>query len=241
MQKIYAHRGASGYAPENTLEAFALAAQMGAHGVELDVHLTRDGVPVVIHDETIDRTSDGTGCVAQMTLAQLRQFNYNRVMPEHPPAELPTLQDVFALLKETGLAINVELKTDDTPYDGIEETCIALAAEMNMTGRILYSSFNHDTLRRVKAIDPSLPCGLLYGASKMYTWRYAKALGMDALHPSYQQLYVPGFVHQAHRHGIAVNPWTVNEEKHLRCAFRVGADIIITNYPDRALRMLAER
>ena len=119
--KIWAHRGASGYAPENTLEAFKLAAEMGADGVELDVQLTKDGEVVVVHDERIDRVSDGSGLVAEYTLEELRQFNFNKMHPEFAEiCRIPTLREVLECLKDTGLTVNVELKTGINFYEGIE-------------------------------------------------------------------------------------------------------------------------
>lgn len=241
MTKIYAHRGASGYAPENTLEAFALAAEQGAQGVELDVHLSKDGEVVVAHDEQVDRVSDGEGLLVDMTVAELKKLTFSRVMPEFAPCRMPTLREVYALLKPTGLEVNVELKTNAIAYEDIERKCVDLAAEMGMTERVLYSSFNHYSLLKIKEIDRSLPCGLLYEATMVWPWKYAKEIGMEALHPHFYQLMVPSFTHNAHKEKILVNPWTVNREEDLRWVFDCGADIVITNYPDRALEILRER
>lgn len=240
MTKIYAHRGASGYAPENTLEAFELAVRQGAHGVELDVHLSRDGEVVVAHDETIDRVSNGSGAIASMTVAELKRYTYNRTIPSYLTATLPTLREVFELLGPTGLGINVELKNDENAYDGMEEKCIALAEKMGMTDRVLYSSFNHYSLVKLKSIDASLPCGLLYSGTLVRPWEYARSLQMDAIHPHFTQLKAPGLVQSAHQAKILVNPWTVDKEAHLRMVLKTEPDIIITNYPDRALALLTQ-
>ena len=238
MQKVYAHRGASGYAPENTLEAFELAVRQGAHGVELDVHLSKDGEVVVAHDETIDRVANGSGIIQEMTLAELKKYRFNKTVPSYEKATIPTLREVYELLGPAGLSVNVELKNNAYAYEGMEEKCIALAAEMGMTDRVLYSSFNHYSLLHVKELDASLPCGLLYSATMVRPWEYARSLGMDAIHPHYAQLLVPNLVHDAHENNVLVNPWTVDEASHLRLVFKTGADIIITNYPDRALEIL---
>lgn len=240
MQQVYAHRGASGYAPENTLEAFDLAARQGAQGVELDVHLSRDGVVIVGHDETIDRCSNGSGRMCDMTVAELKKLRFNKAFPAYEHATLPTLREVFELLKPTGLAVNVELKNSVIEYQGMEQKCIDLAAEMGMTDRVLYSSFNHHSLLRVKRIDETIRCGLLYNATMVRPWAYAVALGMDALHPHWHELLVPHACKRAHKAGIMVNPWTVNTEADLRAVFAAGCDIAITNYPDRALEILGE-
>lgn len=240
-QQIFAHRGASGSAPENTLEAFGMAAQVGAHGVELDVHICRSGELVVIHDETVDRVTDGTGHVCDLTLSELKALRVCRPKPEYPDARIPTLAEVFSLLRDTGLRINIELKNNLIDYPDLERRTIDLAAEMGMLDRVLFSSFNHASMQRVKAIDPGIPCGLLYAAAMVKPWVYAVALGMNALHPNYSQLVtVPDCCAAAHRAGIAVNPWTVNQERDIRAMLRAGADILITNYPELALRCLRE-
>ena len=144
---VWAHRGASGYAPENTLEAFRMAVEMGADGVELDVQLTKDGELVVIHDETVDRTSDGSGWVKDFTYARISRFNYNRTHKEgYERAMIPTLEEVYELLKPTGLTINVELKTGVVFYPEIEERVLDLTARMGLEECVWYSSFNHYTV-----------------------------------------------------------------------------------------------
>ena len=241
MQVIYGHRGASGYAPENTLESFELAAKMGAAGVELDVHIAKDGELVVAHDEAIDRVAQGTGLIKDMTTAEMKRIKFNRTHPEYENATIPTLREVYELLKPYGLHINVELKNSRFDYPGLEEKCIKLADEMGMTDRILYSSFNHYSMMRVKAIDPKLPCGLLYDCMPLYPWGYADRLAMNAIHPQFSELLlVPDEVKKSHALGLQVNVWTVNEEEDLRAIVAAGADIIISNYPARALKILAE-
>ncbi len=238
-RRVYGHRGASGYAPENTLEAFELAARQGAHGIELDVHMSRDGELVVAHDETVDRVSDGTGRLRDLSLLELKRLRFNKTHPEYRDARIPTLGEVFELLDGFGIRINVELKNNLVDYPDMEKRCVELAARMGMTDRVIYSSFNHHSLVRVKAIDPSIYCGILYECAMVRPWEYAKALGMNALHPHFSELRVPGECDKAHALGLDVNPWTVNEEEHIRMTFDAGADWVITNYPDRALAVLA--
>ncbi len=238
-QEIYAHRGASAYAPENTLEAFSLAADMKADGVELDVHICRDGELVVTHDETVDRVSDGSGLVKELTLRELKALHFNRTHPAYADARMPTLREVFQLLRPTGLKINVELKNSMVDYPGLEEKTLELAAAEGMLDRVLFSSFSHRSMVRVKELRPEQPCGLLYDASMIRPWAYAVALGMDAIHPMYTEVILPGGeCALAHRAGIAVHPWTVNREEDLRRVLGEGADIVITNYPDRARQVL---
>ncbi|MEQ2702057.1 glycerophosphodiester phosphodiesterase family protein, partial [Hungatella hathewayi] len=109
--KVWAHRGASACAPENTLEAFELAVSQGADGVELDIQMTKDGSLAVIHDETVDRVCDGSGCVADLTMKELKRFRCSRLHPEFGEARIPELGEVLSLLKPTKLTVNIELKT----------------------------------------------------------------------------------------------------------------------------------
>lgn len=236
---ICGHRGASGYAPENTLEAFQLAVDLGADAVELDVQLTRDGQLLVAHDEAIDRVSNGTGLIAVQTLAALKKLDFNRVHPEYEGAKAPTLNEVFELLKPTRLMINVELKNSVNPYPGMEERCLALAARMGMEDRIIYSSFNHYSLLRVKEIDNRAVCGLLFSDVLVRPWKYAREVGVEALHPHYgQTIFFEDFCRSAHEAGLAVNVWTVNFEKDMKRVIELGCDMMITNYPDRARALI---
>lgn len=237
-QMIYAHRGASGYAPENTIRAFEMACDMGADGVELDVQLTRDRRLVVIHDETIDRVTDGTGAVASYTYDQLRRFPVIGGVNGSVRDEIPLLKDVLALLKSRGLKVNIELKNSLNPYPGMEELCLQQVADAGMAENTLYSSFNHYSLLRVKALLPSARCGMLYECCLLRPWDYAAAWGMDALHPHFTELMVDGEVSAAHALGLEVNPWTVNSEADLRRVIDLGADRIITNHPDVGRRLL---
>ena len=128
---VWGHRGASGYAPENTMAAFEKAVEMGADGIELDVQLTKDGELVVIHDETIDRVSDGSGWVKDYTYAKLIKHNFNRTHPEYKHAQIPTLEEVYALIKPTDLTINVEIKTGVVFYPEIEAHVLDLTERMD--------------------------------------------------------------------------------------------------------------
>ncbi len=238
--QVWAHRGASGYAPENTMEAFALAVAQNADGIELDVHLSADGEVVVAHDETIDRTSDGSGRIADLSLSALKSYNFNRPKPRYAPiARIPTLAEVLQLLTPTQMVLNIELKNDAQPYPGLEERCLALVAQSGMRGRVWYSSFNHQSLERIKALDASQPCGALYDQSMAEPWAYGEQLGLDALHPYYGTLLGDAAqVNACHEAGLRIHAWTVNTAQPIRAMARVGVDAVITNFPDRALRAL---
>lgn len=231
--QVWAHRGASAYAPENTLTSFRMAAQMGADGVELDVQLSRDGQLVVIHDEVIDRVSDGKGYVKDYTLARLKEFSFNRGFPEFKDIRIPTLREVYELLKPTGLTVNVELKTGIILYEGIEEKVLELAEEMGMEERVIYSSFCHPSLIRLKALDASVKTGLLYSDGWVDTASYGvNQIGVDALHPALYHMQDPALMPSARKYGLAVHVWTVNEREHMEQLARLGVEAIITNKPD---------
>ena len=139
--EIFAHRGASGYESENTLEAFALAVEQGADGIELDVQLSRDGQMVIIHDENVDRVCNGTGWVKDYTLEELKRFQVST--PEGKKGRIPTLREVLELVKPSGIKVNIELKTGIFWYPELERMVIEEVKHQGMEDRIIYSSFNH--------------------------------------------------------------------------------------------------
>ena len=236
MSLIYGHRGASGYAPENTLEAFRLAMEMGADGFELDVHMSRDGALVVIHDESVDRTTDGTGLVRDLTLAQLKTLDASCGMEAYKGARIPTLDEVFDLIRDTRHIVNVEVKTDEWFYPQIEEKCLALAKEKGVEDRILYSSFNHYTLLKLRQLKPDAKLGMLFGDIMVKPWEYAEQLQVDYLHPMKMNIYVPGLSEGAAAAGYRVNMWTINDQETMALCLKTGAGII-TNYPDVAIAL----
>lgn len=237
---ICAHRGASAYAPENTLEAFQLAVDHRADAVELDVQLTRDGHLLVAHDEKIDRVSDGTGFIASLTLDQIKKHVFNKPHPAWEGALAPTLQEVYELLKPTGMIINVELKNSVNPYPGMEQKVLELTAKMGMEDKVVYSSFNHLSMQLLKRLNPAAPCGLLYASVLIEPWHYAKQAGMDALHPPYQHvLHLKDYCSEAHAQGQKVNVWTVNNDRDMLQVLHSGCDMMITDYPDRARALLS--
>lgn len=236
MSLIYGHRGASGYAPENTLPSFRLAMEMGADGFELDVHLSKDGHLVVIHDESVDRTTNGTGLVRDLTLAELKALDASNGMPAYAGTKIPTLSEVYDLIRDTHHVVNVEIKSDQNFYPQIEEKCLALAKEKGVEDRILYSSFNHHALLRIQALDPNAKLGILFADILVRPWEYAKSLHVDFLHPARMNLYVPGFAEGTREAGLGINLWTVNDEETMLECLKCDAGII-TNYPDIAVTL----
>lgn len=239
MPKVWGHRGASAYAPENTLPAFALAKEMGAAGVELDVQLTADGHLVCIHDETLDRTTTGRGPVGACPLAELRSYEASNGMTGFAGVTIPTLDEVFELFAGTDMVVNVELKNSIVPYVGLEERVLALVAEAGMADRVLLSTFNHLSLVKLHELGAAAPTAMLFGEPLFRPWRYAQTLSVAGINPPHQYLrYVPALVRKAHAVGLTVNPWTVNEPDDIARMVALDVDAIITNYPDRALALL---
>lgn len=237
MTEVWGHRGASGYAPENTLDAFALALEQGADGIELDVQLTKDGELVVIHDERIDRTGSGIGFVKDYTLAELKKMEFNRTIPGYKAVTLPTLKEVYELCREKRNTVNVEIKTGIIFYPGIEDKVLELTASMGMEDRVIYSSFNHQTMVNIKKMNPQAVCGLLYEDGYLNMDYYCQELGMDALHPALYNLQYEGFREACRQKKIPLHVWTVNEPEHIRLMYHMQVEAIITNYPDRALKL----
>ena len=233
---IQAHRGASAYRPENTLEAFSLAIEQKAHGIELDVHITKDGKVVVAHDERLERVSDGTGFINHHTLEELKSLDFSKLFPAGGPCRIPTLAEVYTLIKPTSLTINIELKTTELLYPELPEKLVALAREYDMEERVLYSSFNHYSLLELKKINPAARIGLLYQLGMVDPWVYAKYVGAHAIHPHYYIIAtLPETVASCHENGVMVNVWTVDEPEVIKKMIQCGVDGIITNKPDVAI------
>lgn len=236
--KVWAHRGASGYAPENTLEAFRMAIEMGADGIELDVQFTKDRQLVVIHDETIDRVSNGHGRVVDYTLEELKQFTFNKTHPEYRDCRIPTLEEVLRLMKPTGMTVNIELKTGVNFYDGIEDSVLRLVDRMQMQEQVIYSSFNHYSVMKVKELNPNAHVGLLFSDGTLHMADYARKNQAEALHPSLNNTQYIDLIPDCKEMGIDLHVWTVNNKDDMERMARLGVDAIITNYPDVAYEVL---
>ena len=237
---IVAHRGACGYAPENTMEAFALAVEMGADGIELDVHLTKDGYVVVCHDEKIDRTSNGQGEITSYTLDELKgfDFGYHFYGKERRGIKIPTLAEVYELIAPTGMIVNVEIKSADP---AIIPACRELESRFGMDGRVIYSSFDHFQIGRMKECDKDSFIAPLYSFNMLNPWNYCTDIGAKATHPKFTQIRkIENYVKECHNRGIRVHVWTANAEEDIQFLLGAGIDAIITNYPDVALRLRNE-
>lgn len=232
--EIYGHRGASHYAPENTIPAFQLAIEQGADGVELDVQLTADGQVVVIHDETIDRVSNGKGFVKSYTLEELRKYSFHNQMEQFGHVDIPTLEEVLNLLKPTEMKVNIELKTGIFWYPEIEEKTLEIVKNAGMEDRVIYSSFNHYSVKRVKELNPEARTAFLFSDVILHVDKYAKRTCTDGLHPALYHVKMSNFLQEYVESGLDVRVWTVNEEEDMKMLMEAGVTAIITNKPDVA-------
>jgi glycerophosphoryl diester phosphodiesterase len=250
-----AHRGASALAPENTIEAFRLAVEAGAGGLELDVHMTRDGHIVVIHDATVDRTTNGTGAVSEMTLEELRRLDAgHNFSPEGGPTRpyrgrgvrVPTLGEV--LREFPGVAVNIEIKAG-TP--GIDEKVLGVLREANALGRALVVSTPHDIVKRFRKVSGG---HVSTGASRweIGVFYISSRFRLEGLvRPAYDALQVPlrhrglpvvtpRFVRAAHARGVRVDAWTINQADEMRRLLDLGVDVIMTDRPGMLAEVLRE-
>lgn len=233
---VFGHRGASAYAPENTLAAFRLALEQGAHGVEFDVHLTRDGVPVVIHDFSLDKTTTGHGLVASKTYSELEALDAGvHKGPEFAGEPIPTLEEVFRLLAGK-IAMNIEVKAD---AEGIEDAVAALIDQYGVNDWVIVSSFNPLILQRFAARYPRIPLGFLYDESMPYEQllQMLSNVKLQARHP-HQTMIDAAYMRVAKQFGLQVNTWTVNDPARGLELQELGVDVMITDTPDVMLKAL---
>ena len=251
----FAHRGASARAPENTMEAFRLAVEAGAGGLELDVHMTRDGQVVVIHDATVNRTTDGSGAVAVMTLGALHSLDAGyRSSPgggETYPyrgrgIRVPTLAEVCQEFPES--CVNVDIKE---AQPGVEEAVLRVIRGAGAEGRTLVVSSDHPVVRRFRKISGGeistgasrLETGAFYLLSKLRLERLVSP-AYDALQVPVEHrgitLATPRFVEAAHSRGVRVDVWTINDPREMRRLLDLGADVIMTDRPETLADVLEE-
>jgi glycerophosphoryl diester phosphodiesterase len=231
--KIYAHRGSSGTHPENTIAAFLDAAKLPIHGIEFDVHMTKDGELVVIHDEQIDRTSNGKGYVRDMTLAELRNYDFGSwFSPKFRGELIPTLYEVLDIYSETSHHLNIELKSDVIDYQGMTEKVLDLVGNLNLDTRVVISSFNLDAIRTVKELAPHIETGALFMKPLKDPLEYVRNIPSDALHIKARAALRPS-MRQVFRAGVIVRVFTINSFKYLSALQEIGVDAIFTDYPEK--------
>lgn len=237
---VLAHRGASGYAPENTMEAFRLAAEMGADGIETDVRFSKDKQIIIIHDEKIDRVSNGQGVVGDYTLDELKFFDFGyKFKNQLTGTKIPTLAELLEFLKTNDLYLNIEVKSTDAD---MPKALVDLVEEYGLSDRVVYSSFNHLQMARILEYKPDAIVGTLYSFNMMKPWDYCENMGARASHPNHAQLDLfPEYVEECHKRGIRVNTWTCDDPTRIGELVDLGVDAIISNVPDVALGVVAEK
>lgn len=238
MTKVFAHRGFSGRYPENTMLAFEKACEAGADGIELDVQLTRDGEIVIIHDESVLRTTGVEGSVSGFTLEEIKKLDasyiYRGQMGVNP---IPTLREYFELVKDKDIVTNIELKTGVLEYPGIEQKVWDMIREYHLQEKVIISSFNHFSILRMKELAPLLVYGLLNETWLIDAGKYVHNLGIPCYHPIYNNL-TDEVVKELKQYGLQINTFTVNTREAMLDMQKKGIDTIITNYPDLAVEVL---
>lgn len=234
-----AHRGFSGIYPENTMLAFEKAVEVQCDGIETDVQLTKDGVAVILHDEKLDRTTNGSGFIKNYTYLELSKLDAG-MKKDHKfsGCRIPTLDEFLDYIKDKNMLINLELKNSIIQYENIEEVVIDKVYKYGIQANCIISSFNHYSMVKCKKLDNSIKTGLLYDEILYHPEKYIEYVGADALHPNFQAVYSKEIVENIKSKNIDINVYTVNEEKDMMNMINLGVDGIITNYPDKLKKIL---
>jgi glycerophosphoryl diester phosphodiesterase len=240
---IFAHRGASGDAPENTIASFQLAVALGASAVELDAKLTLDGEIIVFHDLTIDRTTNGKGELRKKTFAELRELDAGSFYgSQYAHERIPTLAEVFETIGSTTY-INVELTNYASPSDHLPDRVAELVRKFNLQERVMFSSFFPFNLTRVKKLLPECPIGILTWegmAGAISRGLFGELISPHIIHPNLGDVNESFMAHQ-NRLGRRVHVWTVNSPDEMQRLFNLGVSGIFTDHPRLALDLLEKR
>ncbi|MGE8204459.1 glycerophosphodiester phosphodiesterase [Heyndrickxia sp. NPDC080065] len=240
MTLIFAHRGSAGTHPENTMEAFLAAEKSGSDGIELDVHLSKDGEIVVIHDETVDRTTNGKGFVNQLLLKEIKELNASYKFKTFQSfirvPRIPVLKEIFDWMRGNDLLCNIELKNGKIEYPFLEEKVIQLIRDYQYEERIIISSFNHYSLIHCYQLAPEIETAALYSDSLYMPWVYARAIRAKGIHPNIKSAS-DMIINGAIENGIAIRPYTVNKDNEIERLIRVKCSAIITDYPEKAIKI----
>lgn len=234
---VIAHRGASAYAPENTHSAFKLAIEMKAEMIELDVSITKDGVPVVVHDETVDRTTSASGAVGSFTLAELKELETGAWFGKEFEGEpFPTLEEVLAYI-DGNIALNIEIKTEavtDVAEGGVVDKSVQLVKKGGVEDQIIFSSFDYRVMEHLNKLAPEMPKALLYEKSQsgdLLPSELVAKYKVDAFNCSHRQLSKK-WVADLNDNNIPFLVYTVNDEKLMRKVIEKGAAGIFSDKPD---------
>lgn len=239
---VFAHRGASASAPENTLAAFIMASETGAHAIEFDVKLSGDGEVVIHHDQTLDRTTNGSGDLRNHTISQLKKLDAGTKFHERFSGErIPTLRELFDVLGGK-LVMNIELTNYASPEDDLIVRVVSLIRQFRLEDSVIFSSFLPGNLHKARELCPEVPNGLLalpglagwFSRSPLPFW-----IPREALHPFISDVKST-LVERQHQSGRRVYVWTVNEPDDMRRIVDMGADGFFTDDPALGLSILKE-
>lgn len=241
---VIAHRGASAYTPENTLIAFEKAIEMKAEMVELDVSISKDGVPVVIHDETIDRTTSGSGTVGSFTLEELKSdYEYGKWFGEDFAGEtIPTLEEALLLMKDQ-ILVNIEIKSEavtDQAEGGIVQKSLEIVRRLDMQEQVIFSSFDYRVHRQLEQLDPQMPKAILYERSQsgdLLPSELVEKYKVDAFNCSHKQLS-DEWLNDLKSNDIPFLVYTINDEDRMKEVIRSGARGIFSDKPDLLLKVV---
>lgn len=230
--EIWAHRGSSHTYTENTMAAFEGAINNQADGIELDVQRTKDGQLVVYHDEKLSRLTKSEQFLWEVTLEELQALELSSTTEK-----IPRLEEVLDLAKGTNLTLNIELKNSIHFYPGMEKEVAALVADKGMQEQVLYSSFNHASMKEMSDLVGAKYCAILTSDVQVEPWDYLKKVGARAYHPMINRLQAPDLVKECQERGIKVHVWTADEEAYIYAGLLLGVDAIITNQPEKAIKL----
>ena len=234
---VTAHRGAMGYAPENTLAAYNLAVEMDTDAIELDVHLSKEGIPVIIHDFILERTTSGKGLVRNYTLDELKSLDIGSWFDSRFSSErMLTLEEVCQWAKGQ-VYILVEIKNNPMKYRGIESKVLDILQRYDMIDQVEVFSFDHGLIKRINQLTLDIITGVCYAADPVS--HAALALKADAriIHPQFHHCTKEA-IEEGHQHSLYVTTWTVNDMKAARELAEAGVDCIKTDYPDKLREMV---
>lgn len=222
------------------MESYIEAERLGADGLEFDAQMTKDGELVVLHDERVDRTTNGKGWVKDFTLQELKSLSAGcRFSSQYNSAKIPTVKEVLAWAQGNNLRLNIELKTGMIKYPDLERRVIELVQAYGVQDRVILSSFNHYSMIKAHQIEPAIQTAILFMEGLFAPWKYARKLGVSALH-CYWPVAVPEMIEGSKREGIAIRPFTVNKKAKLTSLIQAGCSGIFTDFPEQALHLRGE-
>lgn len=239
MTAIYGHRGAMGTHPENTLVSFKEALMLGVDGLELDIQITKDGYLVVIHDQTVDRTTDGSGFVHEMSLEEIKMLHAGTVDGKERCSfvPVPTLEEVLECAASYGVEVNIELKPNLAERAGIEETILATVKPFQQKFKIIYSSFHLPLIMRIKELDQEAVIAWLLEQDVPYPADYLKTFQLETFHISKKIALKQSNYFEQTELIKNVRVWTVNEESEIKALLKKGVAAIMTDFPARAIAL----